>query len=29
MTTVLTAGLGLKPPHYEAALSCPAQGLWS
>ena len=28
MTVVLTAGLGLKPQHYEAALSCPADGLW-
>jgi len=28
MTAVLTAGLGLKPQHYEAALSCPADGLW-
>lgn len=28
MTTTLTAGLGLKPQHYEAALACPAQGLW-
>lgn len=28
MTTVLTAGLGLKPQHYEAALACPAEGLW-
>ncbi|MBE0623108.1 MAG: DUF692 domain-containing protein [Burkholderiales bacterium] len=28
MTTVLTAGLGLKPQHYEAALACPAPGLW-
>jgi len=28
MTTVLTAGLGLKPQHYEAALDCPADGLW-
>lgn len=28
MTTVLTAGLGLKPQHYEAALACPANGLW-
>ena len=24
----LTAGLGLKPQHYDAALACPAQGLW-
>ena len=28
MTTVLTAGLGLKPQHYDAALECPADGLW-
>ena len=28
MSAVLTAGLGLKPQHYEAALSCPADGLW-
>ena len=28
MTTVLSAGLGLKPQHYEAALACPADGLW-
>jgi uncharacterized protein (UPF0276 family) len=28
MTTVLTAGLGLKPQHYDAALACPADGLW-
>jgi len=28
MTAVLTAGLGLKPQHYEAALACPAEGLW-
>ena len=28
MTTVLTAGLGLKPQHYDAALACPAAGLW-
>jgi uncharacterized protein (UPF0276 family) len=28
MTTTLTAGLGLKPQHYEAALSCRADGLW-
>ncbi|MCI3951905.1 MAG: hypothetical protein K0R53_1402 [Burkholderiales bacterium] len=28
MTTVLTAGLGLKPQHYEAALACSAEGLW-
>ena len=28
MTTALTAGLGLKPQHYETALACPARGLW-
>ena len=28
MTTDLTAGLGLKPQHYDAALACPAVGLW-
>lgn len=28
MNTTLTAGLGLKPEHYEAALACPAAGLW-
>ena len=28
MTTVLTAGLGLKPQHYDAALACTAEGLW-
>lgn len=28
MTTILTAGLGLKPEHYEQALACPAAGLW-
>jgi uncharacterized protein (UPF0276 family) len=28
MTTALTAGLGLKPQHYDAALACPAEGLW-
>lgn len=28
MTPVLTAGLGLKPQHYEAALACSAEGLW-
>jgi len=25
---VLTAGLSLKPQHYNAALACPAAGLW-
>ena len=28
MTTALTAGLGLKPQHYDAALACLADGLW-
>ena len=28
MTTVLTAGLGLKPQHYAEARQCPADGLW-
>jgi uncharacterized protein (UPF0276 family) len=28
VTTALTAGLGLKPQHYAAALACPADGLW-
>jgi uncharacterized protein (UPF0276 family) len=28
MTTSLTAGLGLKPQYYDAALACPADGLW-
>jgi len=28
MTTVLTAGLSLKPQHYDAALACLADGLW-
>jgi len=28
MTTALTAGLGLKPQHYEAARACLADGLW-
>ena len=28
MTTVLTAAHGLKPQHYDAALSCTAEGLW-
>lgn len=28
MTTTLTAGLGLKPQHYDAALACTAGGLW-
>lgn len=28
MTTTLTAGLGLKPPHYAAALACSTDGLW-
>lgn len=28
MTTALTAGLGLKPQHFDAALACAARGLW-
>ena len=28
MTTALTAGLGLKPQHYDAAHACSAHGLW-
>jgi uncharacterized protein (UPF0276 family) len=28
MTTALTAGIGLKPQHYDAALACRAHGLW-
>jgi uncharacterized protein len=28
MTAALTAGIGLKPQHYEAALACRADGLW-
>jgi len=28
MTTDLTAGLSLKPQHYDAALACLADGLW-
>jgi uncharacterized protein (UPF0276 family) len=28
MTTLLSAGLGLKPAHFDAAVACPAQGLW-
>ena len=28
MNTTLSAGLGLKPAHYEQALACPAEGLW-
>ena len=28
MTTLLTAGLGLKPEYYDAALACRAAGLW-
>jgi uncharacterized protein (UPF0276 family) len=28
MKPTLTAGLGLKPQHFEEALSCPADGLW-
>ena len=28
MTTALTAGVSLKPQYYDAALACPAHGLW-
>jgi uncharacterized protein (UPF0276 family) len=28
MTNFLTAGLGLKPQHYDAALACSTVGLW-
>ena len=28
MTPLLTAGLGLKPQHYDEALHCTASGLW-
>lgn len=28
MTTLLDAGLGLKPQHFDAALDCSAAGLW-
>ncbi|MCC7485466.1 MAG: DUF692 domain-containing protein [Burkholderiales bacterium] len=28
MTPSITAGAGLKPRHYDAALACPAAGLW-
>jgi len=28
MSTVQTAGLGLKPQHFDAALACEAAGLW-
>ena len=28
MTSLLSAGLGLKPAHFDAALACPAEGLW-
>jgi len=28
MAATLSAGLGLKPEHYEEALACPAEGLW-
>jgi uncharacterized protein (UPF0276 family) len=28
MNAILTAGLGLKPQHYEAALACDVGGLW-
>jgi uncharacterized protein len=28
MTMALSAGLGLKPQHFEEARACPADGLW-
>jgi hypothetical protein len=28
MASALTAGLGLKPEHYDTALACAARGLW-
>ncbi|HCE28907.1 MAG TPA: DUF692 domain-containing protein, partial [Comamonadaceae bacterium] len=28
MPHLLTAGLGLKPQHYDEALHCTASGLW-
>jgi uncharacterized protein (UPF0276 family) len=28
MNALLSAGLGLKPEHYDAALDCAAEGLW-
>lgn len=28
MNPLLSAGLSLKPQHYDAALACPAQGMW-
>ena len=28
MAPALTAGLGLKPQHYDEALRCTAPGLW-
>jgi len=28
MNRLLTAGLGLKPQHFDEALACPAEGLW-
>lgn len=28
MTCTLSAGLGLKPQHYDAALACAAEGVW-
>ena len=28
MTASLSAGLGLKPTHYDDALACRAEGLW-
>ena len=28
MTRSLTAGIGLKPEHFEQALACRAPGVW-
>jgi uncharacterized protein (UPF0276 family) len=28
MPPAMTAGVGLKPQHFDAALACPAPGLW-
>jgi uncharacterized protein (UPF0276 family) len=28
MNALLSAGLGLKPQHYDAALACPLEGMW-
>lgn len=28
MSTILSAGVGLKPTYYEQALACPAEGMW-